>query len=572
MSASSSSDLVEPLLSNAADDNDVSEDEQQRRDGSAVVMSPTTTTTAAAVRPRSLGFFAAAVTVAVIPMFLFGFNTGVLNAPETVMFPGHSTLAWSVAVSGFSVGGLGGAQVAGRLADAYGRRTGLVTVLWCNVVAGMGHSLSPHMTGLILARILVGIAGGAATVVTPTYLSEISPQHMRGSIGTLTQLACVTGILASILWELPFISETRWRWIFVPLPIMSIVGIVLAPVCLVESPPWLLLHYEERRQEALENLRKLRGLREHDDDGIIEMIMHDEINSSSRQTQRATSPTTTTAAAIEEEDADSDPPSPNQDDGTTPTLADEEEEEPSSHRVFTAYHSSFRSYASDPKNRIPLISSILFPVAQQLSGINAVFYYSTALFRGVIANPQTGTIIAFAVNAAATVGAVLLMDRLGRKALLSASAGGMLVCCILLTLSLKGSLPGLLTVVAVMLYICFFELGLGCIPFFLASEMIEPEFSGRVQSISMSCNWFSNFCVGMLFPYMDKYFGPYSFVPFAVVLLGTVLYAIFVLPETRGKTPAEVMGDLEVRQGRGHQPIPVMDDTEFVTQSDTAIV
>jgi len=104
--------------------------------------------------------------------------------------------------------------------------------------------------------------------------------------------------------------------------------------------------------------------------------------------------------------------------------------------------------------------------------------------------------------------------------------------------------------------------------------MIEPEFAGRVQSISMSCNWFSNFCVGMLFPYMDKYLGPYSFVPFAVVLLGTVLYAIFLLPETRGKTPAQVMQDLELRWGvTGHQPVPaVEEDSELIAQSDTEIV
>ena len=163
------------------------------------------------------------------------------------------------------------------------------------------------------------------------------------------------------------------------------------------------------------------------------------------------------------------------------------------------------------------------------------------------------------------------MDRLGRKTLLSLSTGGMFLCCILLTIALEGSLPGMMTVVGVMLYICFFELGLGCIPFFLASEMIEPEFSGRVQSISMSCNWFSNFCVGMLFPYMDKYFGPFSFVPFAVVLLGTVLYASFVLPETRGKTPGQVMQDLELRRGGGHHPIPAV-DTDFITQSNIDIV
>jgi SP family facilitated glucose transporter-like MFS transporter 3 len=186
-------------------------------------------------------------------------------------------------------------------------------------------------------------------------------------------------------------------------------------------------------------------------------------------------------------------------------------------------------------------------VAQQLSGINAVFYYSTSFFAGVIPNPQTGTIIAFSVNVLATLVALTLMDRLGRKALLSWSAGGMCGCCVLLTFSLLGTLPGYVTVVAVMLYISFFEIGLGCIPFFLASEMVAPEHLGTVQSISMSSNWFSNFCVGILFPYMNRSLGAYSFVPFAIVLFGTVLYSIFVLPETRGKTWQEVRRELDGR-------------------------
>jgi len=559
-----SSDLDEPLLLPATDNNSNNNDSEETQQ-EQVQQNSLNNNNMPPPRPRA--FFMAAVTVAALPMFLFGFNTGVLNAPEAVIFPSHSRFSWSAAVSGFCVGGLFGANVSGSLADRWGRRTGLVTIFWINLVAGVLHSITPTMGGLILARVVVGIAGGASTVVTPMYLSEISPKDIRGSIGTLTQLACVVGILASILWELPFNSETKWRWIFVPLPLVSIVGIVLAPFCLVETPSWLLLHCDagdDRRQEAHENLRKLRGLRDQEDDGIIEMMLHDEITASSQR------PSTTSLEPVATDDPDNHPSS----------LEEQEEQQldtppqSSSQRVFSAYHSSFKSYVFDPRNRIPLISSILFPVAQQLSGINAVFYYSTALFRGVISNPETGTIIAFAVNAAATVGAVLLMDRLGRKTLLSLSAGGMFLCCILLTLSLEGSLPGLLTVVGVMLYICFFELGLGCIPFFLASEMIEPEFAGRVQSISMSCNWFSNFCVGMLFPYMDKYLGPYSFVPFAVVLLGTVLYAIFLLPETRGKTPAQVMQDLELRWGvTGHQPVPaVEEDSELIAQSDTEIV
>jgi len=523
-------------------------------------------------------FFLQAVLIATLPMFLFGFNTGVLNAPEHVIFVGHSTWQWSLAVSAYSVGGCLGASITGHWADSQGRQRGLASIFWINLSAGLLHTLTPNMTLLIIARLGVGLAGGAATVLTPMYLSEIAPPNIRGSIGTLTQLSCVVGILASVLWELPFDAPDKWRWIFVPIPALAILGIVMAPCVLVESPSWLLLHHsEERRQEALDNLRKVRGLdrRHHnvDDDSVIEMILHAKRGSRAATasdppvTENLSSTRTAVAAANDGHDEEQEQSPDRQD--PVDVLGVETSESQQQQRVFNAYH-SFRSYVRDPKNRIPLTSSVLFPVAQQLSGINAVFYYSTALFEGVIADPKNGTILAFTINAVATVGAVFLMDRFGRKTLLSVSAGGMFACCILLTMSLEGRLPGRLTVVGVMMYIIFFELGLGCIPFFLASEMIDAEFVGRVQSISMSCNWLSNFCVGLLFPYMDRFFGPFSFVPFAIVLFGTVFYAIYILPESRGKSPSQVMQDLE-RTRSGHQRVPVA-EMEFSAAPETNVV
>jgi predicted MFS family arabinose efflux permease len=151
-------------------------------------------------------FFMGTVLTATIPMFLFGFHTSVLNAPYTIIFPHHSTLEWSMAVSMYCIGGGIGAYGAGSLYHG-GRRLGILMIFWINVFAGWIHVLTPNMMILILARGMVGIAGGAATVLTPVYLTEIAPSSLRGTIGTLTQLACVLGILASIVWELPFLPK-----------------------------------------------------------------------------------------------------------------------------------------------------------------------------------------------------------------------------------------------------------------------------------------------------------------------------------------------------------------------------
>ena len=527
---------------------------------------PTTSTSPPGTMSSS---FVAAVALAAMPMFLFGFNTGVLNAPESVIFPSHSVLEWSIAVSAFCVGGFFGANVSGRLADAWGRRPCLALILVANMVFGVVHVVSPNMIVLIAARGGVGLAGGAATVLTPLYLSEISPSHIRGSVGTMTQFSCVLGILASILWALPFCTAHTWRIIFVPLPILAGVGLLAIPWGLPESPKWLLMtHYVARGQEARGTMARFRNFHEERDAELIEMEVMLSLgggaNNNAQSTQISTS--------AEEDDRE--------DQEQQEGFEDEEGRSGELERqtTVTTTGRSFRSFALEPKNRIPLISAILFPVAQQLSGINAVFYYSTLFFDGVIPNPQTGTILAFSVNVLATVVAVMAMDRFGRKTLFSVSAGGMFGGCILLTLALKGMLPGFCTVLAVMLYICFFEIGLGCIPFFLASEMIEPEFLGTVQSISMSSNWFANFCVGIMFPFLDKHLGAYSFVPFAVVLFFTTLYSLFVLPETRGKSLEEVLQQVNNRGGAYHARVvseeedgPVTRQGAFI-EADTALV
>jgi len=542
----SSSSLAEPFLPYATNNNDDDNDDGDRNeeyDNESAPSHHTPVDQRPGTQTDMSAFFYLTVCVVSIPMFLFGFNTGVLNAPEAVIFPSHSVSEWSIAVSAFCAGGFFGANRSGSFSDKFGRRATLILILILNLFFGSLHSIAPNMKVLILSRFGVGLAGGVSTVVTPMTLSEISPKEIRGSIGTLTQLSCVLGILASILWALPFCNSEKWRFIFLPIPTISVVGLLASPFYLPESPRWLLLkHYTSRGQEAKNTMRLFRNFSTpSDEEDQIEMEVLLLLGGEALST-----------ALMEEVEVDNTPTNNNSPEvpilshmTTSSTAVGGELEEQENER-------SFRSYFLDPRNRIALASSLLFPIAQQLSGINAVFYYSTSLFEGVISNPQTGTIIAFSVNVLATLVALLLMDRCGRKVLLSWSASGMFLCCILLTCSLKGVLPGYITVVAVMLYISFFEIGLGCIPFFLASEMIEPQFLGTVQSLAMSLNWFSNFCVGILFPYMDQSLGAYSFIPFSITLFCTVIYSVFILPETQGKILHEVTQEFDERRRRQH--------------------
>jgi SP family facilitated glucose transporter-like MFS transporter 3 len=115
-------------------------------------------------------------------------------------------------------------------------------------------------------------------------------------------------------------------------------------------------------------------------------------------------------------------------------------------------------------------------MAQQLCGIHAVFYYSTAFFEGVIENPLVGTTSVGAVNAVFTDVALLLMDLCHRKLLLLWSFGGIFCSCIAVIMSEAGVFSNSVALIAVHVYVAFYEIGVGLIPFLIVAEMFEPKY------------------------------------------------------------------------------------------------
>ena len=132
-----------------------------------------------------------AIIVAAASQFLVGYNTGVMNAPVHVVFPGHSTLAWSLAVAAFAVGGPFGAIVGGQMADQRGRRGALLIDTWTFLVGGLLQTFAWDMFTIIVARALIGFAAGYSSVLVPIYLGELAPPTMRGALGTGKKLRIV---------------------------------------------------------------------------------------------------------------------------------------------------------------------------------------------------------------------------------------------------------------------------------------------------------------------------------------------------------------------------------------------
>lgn len=431
-------------------------------------------------------------------MFLVGHNTSVMNAPEKVVFPGHSITSWAMAVAAFAIGGPFGSGMGGKLADKRGRRGAMLIGIWIFLLGGVIQSVAQDMLTIILARFIIGFASGYTTVLVPVYLGEVAPPSLRGTLGTLTQFAMVIGILFADVVAFPFATPDGWRVMFAFTAIIAIGQLLLSPF-LLESPRWL-LNRDPNSLRARYIIKKLRGLRNEQE---VEREVGNFIIGESAQHH--------------DEGSDAD---------------------------------TLKEIMSHPKRRKLLISCLILQMAQQLSGINAIFFYSTAILEGVIDNPLVGTTIIGAVNVLATYAALLVMDSMGRRSLILWSSGCMFVSCIIVVLALKGALSNIFALLAVNLYVFGFEIGLGPIPWLIVAEMFDGKYVIVAMSLCSQLNWVCNFIVGMVFPYINAYLGPYSFIPFAVVLALTFIFTLFVLPETQGKRPEDLVADLVKRNSQ----------------------
>jgi len=260
--------------------------------------------------------------------FLVGYNTGVMNAPESVVFPDHSRVSWSLAVSAFAIGGPFGSKVAGSLADTRGRRGALLVNMWTFLLGGLVQTFAMDMFSIIVSRLIIGFASGFSSVLVPIYLGELSPPTLRGMLGTLTQFALVIGILIADLAAFPLATESRWRYLFAITPLTAILQILCAPI-LLESPRWLLSRDPNSRKARI-IIKRLRGLHY---DYECDLEAENYISASKAQ-------------SVDINDS-----------GESPTA-----------KMF-----------ADKKIRLLVVSAIFLQMGQQLCGINAVFYYSTSV-------------------------------------------------------------------------------------------------------------------------------------------------------------------------------------------------
>ncbi|XP_076848151.1 solute carrier family 2, facilitated glucose transporter member 5 [Brachyhypopomus gauderio] len=441
--------------------------------------------------------------------FQYGYNVAVINSPalhmqtfyagvyesrNATLTESAQTVLWSLTVSMFPLGGFFGSLMVAPLVNKLGRKG---TLLFNNIFSigpavMMGVSeIVGSFEIIIVARFIVGICAGLSSNVVPMYLGELAPKNLRGAIGIVPQLFITVGILTAQVFGIQSIlgNVEGWPILLALTGFPAVVELLLLPLS-PESPRYTLIQKGDEAN-ARKALRRLRGWAEVDDE-LLEMRVEE-------QSERA--------------------------EGQLSVL-----------RLFTF-----------PSLRWQLLSIIFVNMGQQLSGVNAVYYYANSIFgsAGVKENDvQYVTVGTGSVNVLMTVAAVFVVEASGRKLLLLVGFGICCAACLLLTtaLSLQESLQWMpyVSIACVIIYVIGHAIGPSPIPTVITTEIFRQTSRPAAFLVAGSVHWLSNFTVGLVFPFLERGLGAYSFIIFAFICLVTFIYIWVVIPETKNSTFLEI--------------------------------
>ena len=369
------------------------------------------------------------------------------------------------------------------------------------VIGPLLEALAPNLPVLSIGRFLSGIGAGAAIVVVPVYISEVAPQQGKGLFGALTQVMINVGILFTQALGYFLSKGELWRLVLAiggAIGLAQILGLIAVP----ETPQYLGTH--GKPQKARRALQKIRGR-----DAEIESEV------------QAWSGATNISELPEEEE--------------TLLQQSSSSSSPTKSRSIGVFE-----ILRLPLYRPTLIAVIGVMLAQQLCGINSIVMYSVSLLSHLF--PTTSallTVVVSAINLFTTILFAPLADRLGRKRclLLSILGRGSMAFC--LACSIYFSLP-VVSAIAVLLFVASFAVGLGPVPFILASELVGSEAVGATQSWALVANWTATFLVAQFFPELNRIMGKGKvYFVFAALAAFFFSFVWWWVPETKGKRDAD---------------------------------
>ena len=410
---------------------------------------------------------------------LSGFDTGVISGALLFIKDewNLSDYLQGILVSSTLVGATIGAILNGHLADLFGRKKILIFTAVLFFIGSIFCAAAPNINILILSRFIVGLAIGVVTFATPLYLSEISPEKIRGSLVSLFQLAITIGILFSYLVNAGFANiQFGWR-------LMLLFGVFPALILgigmffMSDTPRWLISKGKD--DEAKKVFKRIEPGIDADKE-ILEI-----------------------KNVLQNKDND---------------------------KKF-----EFKKWMF-----APLFLGIGLMFCQQWTGINTIIYYAPTILKIAGFNSNSSAIYATVgigiVNCLMTFIAIFLSDKTGRKPLLYALCLFILGSAFQFSEALGASLKWV-SLFSSMFYIAFFSFSLGPIILLLVSEIFPLKFRGLGMSISTMSNFLFNFTVTLSFlPLINKISESYTFYLYGMIAIICLFYVYFMVPETKGIT------------------------------------
>ena len=424
---------------------------------------------------------------------LFGYDQGVISGALEGLQRDFklSPLLVEVVTSWVTLGALVGSLAGGEIADRLGRRKALLVAAALFAAGAAIEALAPSVTILVAGRLIVGFGVGVAAVAAPLYAAEIAPSEQRGRFVAAYQLAITVGIFLAYLVDQALADEGRWRMMLGASAVPAIL-LFIAILPAVESSRWL-----------------------------VRMGNVDLARATIKRSRPWVDPEVRLASI--QESLRNEPPNA------------------SWSEVFAR------------RWRRPLRIGIGLAVFQQITGINAVIYYSDRIFAAAgFATPQAQTMATTwaigAVNVIATLIAIAFIDKLGRRPLLLAGLAGM--CASLVAVGLAffsagtGAMSpaaGIVTLVALVIFIVSFAFSLGPVVWTVINEIFPGQVRGRAVAVATAVNWGAAFLVSQFFLTLVGAVGEAgTFGLFALfcVVGGAWIYRN--VPETKGRSLEQI--------------------------------
>jgi len=410
---------------------------------------------------------------------LFGFDTAVIAGTTqqltTVYQLTSFTLGLTVSIG--LVGTVVGAMSAGVVGQRIGGREALRILAVLYTISALGCALAWNWPALMVFRFIGGLGVGGSSVLGPVYIAELAPAKWRGRLVGMFQINIVVGILlaylSNYLISLAHLGAAQWRWQLGVAAIPSLLFLIML-YGIPRSSRWLVT--KNKTDEALEVLNMMGS---PDSEAELREIMD------SIHLERGMA------------------------------------EEP----LFK------RNY------RLPIFLAVSIGMFNQLSGINAILYYSNFIFAAAGFSQLSGalqTVLVGAMNLVATLLGMSLIDKLGRKTLLLIGSLGMAVCLagvagVFFTHSHLNALVWLLVA-----YIFFFAISQGAVIWVYIAEVFPNRVREKGQSLGSSSHWVMNALISFIFPILAKSSGGTPFAFFAAMMVLQFFVVLFIYPETKG--------------------------------------